>query len=143
MEYCKLKAEIWLVLLASYLDRQINCRYGDSVYLLVHWYPCLPKPHKNSLQNTQNVGCRKNFATNLCPLMLCVLQYNNGNNDSNWNSDTNTNTYFWYLTAPRRFFRLLIRVFVSLSNAELLSPRSDMLLRYFIADDIEASLLTS
>lgn len=40
--------------------------------------------------------------------------------------------YFWYLTAPRRFEMLLMRVFVSRSKAVILLPNSDKLLRYFI-----------
>lgn len=40
--------------------------------------------------------------------------------------------YFWYLTAPRRFVILLMRVFVKRSNAVVLLPKSDMLVRYFI-----------
>ena len=55
---------------------------------LMHWYPCLPKPHKNSLQNAQNVGCLKNLATNLCPFVSCVL---------------------WCFTAPRLFEMFLAR----------------------------------
>lgn len=44
--------------------------------------------------------------------------------------------YFWYLTAPRRFVILLMRVFVRRSNAVLLLPKSDILLRYFINDEL-------
>lgn len=126
-------------------------------YSLLHWYPCLPKPHRNSLQNAQNVGCRKNFATNLWPLRLCVLR--------NWViTGTNENhlmrprsmligaasvigevvlishhTYFWYLTAPRRFVMLLMRVFVNCASAVLLLllPKSEMLVRYNIDADAD------
>lgn len=68
-------------------------------YILMHWYPCLPKPHRNSLQNTQNVGWRKNFATNLWPLISCAR---------------------WCLIAPRRFVMLRrFRVFVFWTNGTL------------------------
>lgn len=43
--------------------------------------------------------------------------------------------YFWYLTAPRRFVMLLMRVFVNCARVELLPPRSEMLVRYLIDDD--------
>lgn len=39
-------------------------------------------------------------------------------------------TYFWYLTAPRRFVILLMRVLVIWASAALLYPKSDTLLRY-------------
>lgn len=44
--------------------------------------------------------------------------------------------YFWYLTAPRRFVMLLMRVFVNWTSAVLLPPRSDMLVRYIIDETL-------
>lgn len=53
-------------------------RCAEWLDLLLHWYPCLPKPQRNSLQKAQNVGCRKNFATNLWPFMSWVLSITSG-----------------------------------------------------------------
>lgn len=47
--------------------------------------------------------------------------------------------YFWYLTAPRRFVMLLIRVFVICTIAVVLFPKSDILVRYII-DEADPSL---
>lgn len=42
-------------------------------YLRWHWYPCFPNPHKKSWQKAQNVGWRKNFATNRWPFTSCTF----------------------------------------------------------------------
>lgn len=57
--------------------------------------------HKKSVQNAQNVGCRKNLATNLCPFTSCTL---------------------WCLIAPRRFVMPGPRNRCSLLPEEQLAP---------------------
>lgn len=52
----------------------LNQKYINNIYSLWHWYPCFPKPHRKFLQKAQNVGCRKNFATNLCPFTSWTLK---------------------------------------------------------------------
>lgn len=51
------------------------CNNIDDTYIQYQYYMHFSfiSYHKKSLQNAQNVGCRKNLAKNLCPLTICTF----------------------------------------------------------------------
>lgn len=91
--------------------------YFENLFELIHILTLL-KPQRNSLQYAQNVGWRKNFDTNLCPLTSWMLNKRYKiENKLLMTSEQNlmkTKTYVnrWTsLIAPRRLVISLARVF--------------------------------